>query len=197
MGGATGSVAPGDVAGRLTTRDDAQRFATQGVVAAALPPGHRVGRSMPLPERLEKVVRRFATAPRELRVQALLQQARKVPPLPTALEQDRDRMEQVHECMTPFFLATELEGDAVRIHFDCPPESPTVRGFAGILWSGLDGATPEVILSVPSHFYVDMRLHEVVSPQRLQGFAAILTRLKRQVGRLANGAEGSGGSVRD
>lgn len=138
---------------------------------------------MSLPARLQKLVDRFAGAPKDLRVQALLQQSRKVPALPPELAEDRGQLEQVHECMTPFFLATTLEGRAVRIHFDCPPESPTVRGFAGIVWSGLDGATPREILDVPSDFYTRMGLQELVSPQRLRGFSAILSRLKRQVTR--------------
>ena len=141
---------------------------------------------MALPDRLQKLVDRFASAPRDLRVQALLQQSRKVPPLPPEFDQHRDRLEQVHECMTPFFLATTLDNGSVRIHFDCPPESPTVRGFAGILWSALDGAAPEDILAVPTDFYARMGLQEVVSPQRLHGFSAILTRLKRQVAELAS-----------
>lgn len=142
---------------------------------------------MELPPRLKKLADRFAAAPKELRVQALLQQSRKVPPLPDALLEDRGQLEQVHECMTPFFLATTLDDGAVHIHFDCPPESPTVRGFAGILWSGLDGTTPTEILAVPSDFYTRMGLEELVSPQRLRGFSAILTRLKRQVSELAGG----------
>ena len=148
---------------------------------------------MTLPPKLETLVGRFASAPRDLRVQALLQQARRVPPLPEHLAADRGALEQVHECMTPFFLATELDGEAVRIHFDCPPESPTVRGFAGILWSGLDGATPDAILATPSDFYARMGLQEVISPQRLRGFGAILHRLKRQVAALA-APEGTGGA---
>lgn len=142
---------------------------------------------MSLPTRLQKLVDRFASAPKELRVQALLQQSRKVPPLPAALAEDRGQLEQVHECMTPFFLATTLDAGVVRIHFDCPPESPTVRGFAGIVWSGLDGATPAEILAVPSDFYTRMGLQELVSPQRLRGFTAILARLKRQVAELDPG----------
>jgi cysteine desulfuration protein SufE len=121
-------------------------------------------------------------APRELRVQALLESARRLPPLPDELAENRDGLEQVHECQTPFFLATEItEEGAVRIHFDCPPESPTVRGFAGILHQGLDGESADVVLAVPDGFYMGMGLEDVVSPLRLRGMGAILSRLKRQI----------------
>ena len=87
-----------------------------------------------MPEKLQMIVDQFAAAPRELRVQALLDYSRRVPPLPDHLAADRGRLEQVHECQTPFFLATEVdERGAVHLFFDCPPEAPTVRGFAGIL----------------------------------------------------------------
>jgi len=102
--------------------------------------------------------------------------------LPDHLAAHRDRMEQVHECQTPFFLATEVDGDgAVHLYFDCPPEAPTVRGFAGILREGLEGERREAILAVPADFYAGMGLQEVVSALRLRGMGAILARLKRQV----------------
>lgn len=137
---------------------------------------------MSLPAKMQDIVDRFARAPRDLRVQALLQYARKVPPLPPELAADRGALERVEECQTPFFLATEVDREgAVRLFFDCPPEAPTVRGFAGILLEGLEGATADDVLAVPDGFYQGMGLAEVVSPLRLRGLGAILARLKRQV----------------
>jgi len=131
---------------------------------------------------LERIVELFAGAPKELRAQALLEYSRKVPPLPDALAGHRDLMEQVPECQTPFFLLTELDDEGrVTLHFDVPAESPTTRGFAGILWSGLNGATAETVLATPNDFYTRMGLAEVISSLRLRGMNAILTRLKRQV----------------
>jgi len=137
---------------------------------------------MTLPRALADVVDRFERAPRDLRVQALLQYARKVPPLPRELQDDRSRLERVHECQTPFFLATRVDDDgSVHIFFDAPVESPTVRGFAGILWTGLEGEQADDVLAVPPDFYAAMGLEDVVSPLRLRGMGAILARLKRQV----------------
>lgn len=137
---------------------------------------------MSLPPRLSKIADRFARSPKELRVQALLHFANKVPPLPEDLAADRSALEQVHECQTPFFLATRVDGDGgVHLFFDAPAESPTVRGFAGILREGLEGEPWQVVLEVPTDFYTGMGLETVVSPLRLRGMGAILTRLKRQV----------------
>ncbi|NNF13401.1 MAG: SufE family protein [Gemmatimonadetes bacterium] len=141
---------------------------------------------MSIPPSLDKVVRRFAQAPKDLRVQALLQYARKVPPLPPHLAEDRSALEQVHECQTPFFLATSVQDDGtVHLYFDAPVESPTVRGFAGILYEGLEGASVDEVLAVPNDFYSPMGLGEVVSPLRLRGMGAILARMKRQVAEAA------------
>lgn len=136
---------------------------------------------MSVPESLQTVVEQFKAAPKPLRLQLLLEYGKKVPPLPAALEGHREAMEQVHECQTPFFIATEVEGGAVRMHFDAPPEAPTTRGFAGILAEGLNGQPPEVVLATPDDFYAEMGLAEVISPLRLRGMSAILRRLKRQV----------------
>ncbi len=133
-------------------------------------------------EKLQMIVDQFAAAPKELRVQALLDYSRRVPPLPQELADDRDRLERVHECQTPFFLATEIDGEGrIHLYFDCPPEAPTVRGFAGILREGLEGEPWEEVLAVPPDFYAGMGLQEVVSALRLRGMGAILARLKRQI----------------
>lgn len=150
---------------------------------------------MSLPDALATVVDRFRRAPRDLRVQALLQYARKVPPLPERLADDRSALEQVHECQTPFFLATEIgEDDRVHLFFDAPAEAPTVRGFAGILHEGLDGEEWRRVLAVPPDFYSRMGLESVVSPLRLRGMGAILARLKRQI-REQTGGDGGGPSA--
>lgn len=140
---------------------------------------------MPLPPRLQTIVEVFAASPKEFRIEALLDFSKRLPALPVDLAGHRDLMEQVHECQTPFFLATLLENGQVRLFFDAPPESPTVRGYAGILVSGLDGESPEAVLGVDNDFYLGMGLETVLTPQRLRGMGAILARVKRQVAALA------------
>ena len=137
---------------------------------------------MTLPEKLQKVVDRFATAPRELKSQALLRYANRVPSLPPEFADDPNRLARVHECQTPFFLATEVDEEGgVHFFFDCPPETPTVRGFAGIIREGLEGEHYSVVLEVPTTFYASMGLEDVVSPLRLRGMRAILAAIRRSV----------------
>jgi cysteine desulfuration protein SufE len=63
-------------------------------------------------------------------------------------------------------------------HFDVPPESPTVRGFAATLQQGIDGSTPEQVQAIPIDFFLQMGLQEVLTGQRLFGISAILAHMK-------------------
>jgi cysteine desulfuration protein SufE len=141
-----------------------------------------------LPGRLGEVVEQFADLPRELKLEALLEYANTVPPLPAAYAEHRDALERVHECQTPFFVAVDLDAGRVRLHFDAPVEAPTTRGFAGILYAGLDGATVEEVLAVPADLSARLGLAEAVSPLRLRGIAAILGVVQRRVRALAAAA---------
>ena len=138
---------------------------------------------MSVPEQLQSIVSTFSSAPKQLRLQLLLEYSKKGTAPPRRVRRiSRDQMEKVHECQTPFFIATEFPDDAhVVFHFDAPPEAPTTRGFAGILSEGLSGLAPEQILETPDDFYTQMKLGEVISPLRLRGMSAIMGRLKRQV----------------
>ena len=133
------------------------------------------------PPNLRRIVDLFAGAPKDLRLQALLEYSRKVPPLPEHLVGHRDQMEQVVECQTPFFLHADVADGRVALWFDCPPEAPTTRAFAGILAAGLDGATAAEVLAVPDDLADRMGLAQTISPLRLRGMTAILRRMKRQV----------------
>ncbi len=134
-----------------------------------------------MPPALARIVDEFAGAPRDVVLEMLLEYSDAVPALPAEMAGGAG-MEQVVECQTPFFLHTEVAPDrTVTTYFDCPPEAPTTRAFAGILSEGLAGATAEQVLAVPDDLYHRMGLAEAISPLRVRGAGAILARLKRQV----------------
>jgi len=134
-----------------------------------------------MPPKLAEIVDDFASAPREVVLEMLLEFADSMPPLPADLAA-HDGMEQVPECQTQFFLkAVVRPDDTVETFFDCPPEAPTTRAFAGILAEGLEGASTAEILAVPDDLYARMGLAQTISPLRIRGGSAILARLKRQV----------------
>jgi len=135
-----------------------------------------------LPPQLADIVADFAAVSARERLQLLLDLSRELPALPPEYVGHRDRLEQVHECQSPLFLAVTVD-DASRVHlvFDAPAEAPTTRGFAAILREGLEGSSAEALLAVPDDFYVRLGLTEAVSPLRIRGMAAMLARIKRQV----------------
>ena len=135
--------------------------------------------------RLQEIVDDFHGVPDKDRLQLLLEFSQDLPPLPERYAGHRDRMEPVPECQTPLFLAVEVApdeaGGIVRLFFDAPAEAPTTRGFAAILHAGLDGLDAGEVLATPPEFSSQLGLADLVSPLRLRGMAAMLSRIKRQV----------------
>jgi cysteine desulfuration protein SufE len=134
-----------------------------------------------LPLALAEIVDDFNDLAVADRLQLLLEFSRGLPDLPPRYADHPELMEPVPECQSPLFLKTEVDADAVHLFFSAPPEAPTTRGFAGILREGLDGLEPAAVLAVPSDLPFMLGLAEAVSPLRLNGMAAMLTRIKRQV----------------
>ena len=138
-----------------------------------------------LPPKLQEIVDDFASMTREEKLETLVAYAETFPPLPEWLKERRDKMEPVPECMTPVFLfAEQLPDGGVHFHLDIPPQSPTVRGLASILANGLNGSTPEEIISVPGDFFLAMNLQEAISQQRLNGFIGVLGHMKQEAVKL-------------
>ncbi len=141
------------------------------------------------PPRLREIIEEFRAAAPQERLEYLLEFAESLPDLPEHLASRRDQMEQVHECQTPVFLYAERVNGHLRLHFDIPRESPTVRGYAAVLAEGLSGASPEQVLQVPDDVHLLLGLHEALSPLRLRGLHAVIRYIKRQAeGLLAPGS---------
>jgi len=132
-----------------------------------------------LPPRLQEIVADFQICRGREKLEYLLEFAEGLPDLPAWLEEEREKMGQVHECMTPVFVIAENGEDEIRFYFDVPPESPTVRGYAEILRQGTAGLSPQEVLAIPDDFYMEMGMQEVLSGQRLNGLGAILRYIKR------------------
>ena len=133
---------------------------------------------MPVP--LAEVVSEFAEVSGQDKLKLLLEFADELPPLPADLEEAA--MEPVPECQSPLFLHVDAsDTERVRLHFSAPAEAPTTRGFASILATGLDGQSAADILAVPDDFYADLGLAKLISPLRLRGMSAMLTRIKRRL----------------
>lgn len=136
-----------------------------------------------LPPRLQEIVEDFQIIHGREKLEYLLDFAENLPPLPDWLQEKRNELEQVHECMTPVFIFVENDGGSLHYHFDIPPESPTVRGYAEILRDATGGLKPEEILAIPHDFYLEMGMSDVLSGQRLNGLGAILRYVKQLAAR--------------
>ena len=135
---------------------------------------------MTLPAALAEVVSDFADVQGQDKLALLLEFAGELPPLPPSLEEAS--MEPVPECQSPLFLHVDAQDpEHVRLYFSAPAEAPTTRGFAAILAAGLDGLPASEILAVPDDFYANLGLAKLISPLRLRGMSAMLTRIKRRL----------------
>jgi cysteine desulfuration protein SufE len=135
---------------------------------------------MSMPAALAEVVSDFADMQGQDKLQLLLEFANELPPIPADLEEAA--MEPVPECQSPLFLHVDAsDRERVRLYFSAPAEAPTTRGFAAILAAGLDDHSADEILAVPDDFYADLGLAKLISPLRLRGMSAMLTRIKRRL----------------
>jgi cysteine desulfuration protein SufE len=132
--------------------------------------------------RLQEIVDEFDSVSGRDRLLLVLDYSEELPALPDRYAEDPGLLERVPECQSELFLAVEVDPDStVHLFFHAPPEAPTTRGFAGILYAALDGLDADKVLATPDEFSSQLGLTDLVSPLRLRGMAAMLARIKRQV----------------
>lgn len=135
-----------------------------------------------LPDALAEIKDDFLALEQRDRLILLLEFANELPELPERYSEHPDLLERVVECQSPVFIFVEVdENRIVHLYATAPKESPTTRGFASILATGLAGLTVEKVLAVPDDFPNTIGLTEAVSPLRIRGMTALLGRTKRQV----------------
>jgi cysteine desulfuration protein SufE len=137
------------------------------------------------PDALHPILATFREASSAQRLELLVAYAGALPELPAALQQARDTMERVDECAIPVFLAAQLREGQVHYDIDVPHDAPTMRGFAGLLHAGLNGATPTAIAATPDDLCQQLGLQESLGALRVRGLTALLKRMKRNARDLA------------
>jgi cysteine desulfuration protein SufE len=146
----------------------------------------------PIPEGIDRILKRFATLSPDLVRQALVQYAHKLPPLPERFQNlDPDRY-RVHECQTPVAIFPEVEAGRMYFHADVPQGAPTIRALLAMLFEALNGQPPAVTLAIPSDF-VRQVMSKLGLGTREVGLNAIVERLKRAA-RAAQDHGGPGGA---
>jgi len=130
----------------------------------------------------ETLIEDFASIREPERLDLLLEFSEALPELPARYADHPELLERVEECQSPIYLFVEIDQDNLtRLFFSAPPEAPTTRGFASILFSVIDGLSVQEALDFDIDFPSKLSLQKVVSPLRLRGMIGILSRIKRQL----------------
>jgi cysteine desulfuration protein SufE len=142
----------------------------------------------PIPEGIEKILKRFATLSPDMTRQALVQYANRLPPLPERFRGLDPEQYKVHECQTPVAIYPEVVDGRMHFHADVPQGAPTIRALLAMLFEALNGQPPSVTLAIPPDF-VRQVMNKLGLGTREVGLNAMVERLKRA----ARAAEDHGG----
>jgi cysteine desulfuration protein SufE len=137
---------------------------------------------------LDEIVDTFQSVDEEMRLELLLDYARKLPPLPQRFHAERDAgLHKVPECQTPVFMWVEVDDDqGTQIHVDVAEEAPTVQGLLSIIVNGTRGEPADKVAELPSDLINELGLGEKIRMQRHVGLTGIIGRIKQQVANAAN-----------
>lgn len=136
-------------------------------------------------DRIEK--RLAALSDRTLRYHYIIQLGRRLPPMAPELKTEAN---QVRGCMSPAWLCgtleTKADSEAAALRFVGDSESVIVKGLFAVLAEVYNGKTPEAALAVDlSDVFERLRLGEVLSPNRRNGFYSMVEKIRRAAARLA------------
>lgn len=134
--------------------------------------------SAPIPEGIEKILRRFAALTPDMTRQALVQYAHRLPPLPERFRALDTEAYRVHECQTPVAIFPEVVDGRMYFHAEVPQGAPTIRALLAMLFEALNGQPPSVTLAIPDDF-VRQVMSKLGLGTREVGLNAIVARLKR------------------
>ncbi|MCC3293660.1 SufE family protein [Arthrobacter sp. zg-Y411] len=137
-----------------------------------------------VPDSLAGIVDDFQALEEAERLELLLEFSRDLPDLPAEIADRPELLEQVVECQSPVFLSLDVDDSPehlVTLFFKAPKEAPTTRGFAGVLYEGLNGLPAEQILAVPADVPDRLGLTRAITPLRMRGMSAMLGRIKRRL----------------
>ena len=133
-------------------------------------------------ETAEQLIKDFEVLRDSERLDLLLEFSEALPKLPARYSDRPELLERVEECQSPIFLFVEIDDQGLtRLFFSAPPESPTTRGFASLLFSVIDGLPVSEALEFDLDFPFKLSLSTAVSALRLRGMLGILSRIKRQL----------------
>ncbi len=120
----------------------------------------------------------------EDRYRYVMELGRALPAYPEALRNDANK---VRGCASQVWLATHLDGNgpSTKMTFDGDSDSHLVRGLVAILLAAYQGSTAKDALAIDAHaILASLGLAENLTPQRSNGFASMVARIREDAGRL-------------
>ena len=121
----------------------------------------------------------------EDRYRYVMELGRALPAYPESLRTD---VYKVRGCASQVWLATHIDGQGptARMTFDGDSDSHLVRGLVAILLAAYQGCSAKDALAVDAHaILTSLGLAENLTPQRSNGFASMVARIREDAGRLA------------
>ena len=129
---------------------------------------------MTLAEKQQQLVADYAIIddPQE-RLAAVVDQARRRPPLPTT---ERTEANRVKGCVSLAWLVGEVRDGCC--HFRGDADSPLVRGLLVLLCDFYSGATPAEVAATEPSLLEQLGLDRNLSPTRLNGLRSVRARIR-------------------
>ncbi len=113
----------------------------------------------------------------EDRYRYVIELGRGLEPLP---EEARTDANKVRGCASQVWLSTTTAPTSRRMHFVGDSDAHIVRGLIAILFSVYEGKTAEEILATDAQgVFADLGLKEHLTPQRSNGLASMVERIRR------------------
>ena len=132
-----------------------------------------------IPPSIERVLNYFTKLSREEKMQALVQYARKLEPLPERFANLDRAAFTVPECQTRVDLFPEVREGRLSFYADLNVrQSPTIAAFLSIVFAAVNDQPPATTLAIPSDF-VRTVMESIGLGAREIGLTAIVERLKR------------------
>jgi cysteine desulfuration protein SufE len=133
-----------------------------------------------LPPALDKIVQRFArvTDPKR-KYEQLIYYAKKVEAMP---ETDKIDANKVMGCVSQVFItATLCDG---KVQFAGDSDAQLVKGLVGLLLEGMNGLTPQEVLTLAPDFIKETGLDVSLTPSRANGFYNIFKLMQQKASEL-------------
>jgi cysteine desulfuration protein SufE len=135
--------------------------------------------STDLPPSVARVLSYFRKLSREEKMQALVQYARKLEPLPERFANLDRAAFTVPECQTRVDIFPEVRDGNLYFYADLNVrQSPTIAAFLSIVFAAVNGQPPGTTLAIPPDF-VRTVMESIGLGAREVGLTALVERLKR------------------